>query len=67
MIFARPLDHIPNFDRLVVRSGHDLGPVQGKRHRADGPAVGVRLLAEQLHFACQTSQQASVMAKEERF
>ena len=67
MIFARPLDHIPNFDRHVVRSGHDLGPVRGKRNRIDVPAVGVRLLAQQFQFACQTSQEASVLAKERRF
>ena len=29
--------------------------------------MGVRLLAQQLQFACQTSQQASVLAKEGRF
>jgi hypothetical protein len=46
MIFARPIDQIPDFDRpvpvpipilspgpdLVARSRHDLGPVRGKRH-----------------------------------
>jgi len=58
---------IPDFDRLVVRSGHNLGPVQGKRHRHDPVAVGVCLLAQQLQLACQTSQQASVLAKEGRF
>jgi hypothetical protein len=67
MIFARPFDHIPDFDRPVKRSRHDLGPVRGKRHRHDEVAVGVRLLAQQLQFACQTSQQASVLAKEGRF
>ena len=55
---------IPDFDRLVPRSGHDLGPVRGKRHRVDAIAVGVRLLAQQLQFVCQASQQASVLAKE---
>ena len=63
MIFARPLDHIPDFDRLVVRSGHNLGPVQGKRHRHDVAAVGV--LAQHLQLACQTSQQALVYGQGE--
>ena len=58
---------IPDFDRPVVGSGNDLGPVRGKRHRHDYPAVGIRLLAELLQFDCQTSQQASVFAKEGRF
>ena len=58
---------IPDFDRLVVRSGHDLGPVRGKRHRHDVFAVGVRLLVQQLQFGCQASRQASVLAKEGRF
>jgi hypothetical protein len=55
---------IPDFDRPVARSGHNLGPVQGKRNRPDGAAVGVRLLAQQPQHACQTSQQALVLAKE---
>ena len=67
MVFARPVDDIPDFDRLVVRSGHNLGPVRGKRHRRDLAAVGVGLLAQKLQLACQTSQQASVLAKEGRF
>jgi hypothetical protein len=58
---------IPDFDRLVVRSGHNLGPVWGKRHRPDGVAVSVRLLAQHLQLVCQASQQASVLAKEGRF
>ena len=67
MIFARPIDNIPDFDRLVTRSGHNLGPVRGKRDRRDAVAVGVGLLAQQLQFACQTSQKASVLDKEGRF
>jgi hypothetical protein len=70
VIFARPIDDIPDFDRPdgeVARSGHNLGPIRGKRHRLDLAAVRVRLLAQQLQFACQTSQQASVLAKEGRF
>ena len=35
---------IPDFDRLVVRSRHNLGPVRGERDRPDGVAVGVCLL-----------------------
>ena len=66
MIFARPIDHIPDFDRLVSRTGHDLGPIWGKRNRHDPVAVGVGLLAQQLQFACQTSQQESVLAEEGR-
>ena len=62
---------IPDFDRLVVRSRHNLGPVWGKRHRhdhgVDVVAVGVRLLAQQLQFGCQASQQASVLDKEGDF
>ena len=49
---------IPDFDRLVARSGDNLGPVRGKRHRHDPVAVRVRLLAQHLQFVCQTSQQA---------
>jgi len=55
---------IPYFDRLVVRSGYNLGPIRGKRDRVDAAAVGVRLLAQLHHCACQTSQQASVLTKE---
>jgi hypothetical protein len=58
---------IPDFDRLVARSGYNLGPVRGKRNRLDLVAVRVQLLAQQLQFACQTSQQSSVLAKEGRF
>jgi hypothetical protein len=67
MIFARPIDQIPDFDRLVVRSRDDLGPVRGKRDRHDCVAVRVCLLAQRPQFACQTSQQSSVLAKEGRF
>jgi hypothetical protein len=67
MIFARPIDQIPDFDRPVVRSRHNLGPVRGERHRPDPVAVGVRLLAQQPQRGCQTSQQASVLDKEGRF
>ena len=55
---------IPDFDRLFARSRHNHFPVRGKRDRRDDAAVRVRLLAQQLQFACQTSQQASVLAKE---
>ena len=58
---------IPDFDRPVVRSGHNLGPVRGKRHRPDPVAVCVCLLAQHLQLACQTSQQASVLDKEGDF
>ena len=58
---------IPNFHRRVARSGHNLGPVRGKRHRPDDVAVGIGLLAQQLQLACQTSQQTSILAKEGRF
>ena len=58
---------IPDSDRIVERSRHDLGPVRGKRHRNDVVAVGVCLLAQHLQLACQTNQQASVLAKEGRF
>ncbi|KOO25171.1 hypothetical protein Ctob_001747 [Chrysochromulina tobinii] len=67
MIFARPIDHIPDFDRVVVRSRHNLGPAWGKRDRIDVPAVGVRLLAHQLQFGCHARQQVSVLAKEGHF
>ena len=60
MIFARPLDQIPDFDRPVVRSRDNPGPVRGKRDRVDVVAVRTRLLAQELQFGCQTSQQASV-------
>ena len=67
VIFARPIDDIPDFDRPVVRTRDNLGPVRGKRHRRDCLAVGVRLLAQQPQRVCQTSQQASVLAKKGRF
>ena len=67
MIFARPIDQIPDFDRLVVRSRHNLGPVWGKRHRPDEVPVSVRLLAQHPQLVCQASQQASGLAKEGRF
>jgi hypothetical protein len=63
-ILSSQRTRIPDFERLVVRSRHNLGPVRGKRDRRDDAAVRVRLLAQQLQFACQTSQQASVLAKE---
>jgi hypothetical protein len=58
---------IPDFDRPIVRSRHDLGPVRGKRDRVDAVAVGVGLLAQRLQFACQTSQHSSDSAKKGRF
>ena len=58
---------IPDFDRLVTRSRHNLGPVRGKRDRRDGAAVRVRLLTQLHQCACQASQQASVLTKEGRF
>ena len=67
MIFARPLDHIPDFDRPAITCGHDLVAIGRKRHRVDHVAVRDSLLAQQLQFACQTSQQASALAKEGRF
>ena len=67
MIFARPIDQIPDFDRPAIAYGHDLGAIGRKRHRYDWLAVRVGLLAQQPQFACQTSQQASVLAKEARF
>ena len=57
---------IPDFDRLVRRSGHDLGPVWGKRHRADVVAVGARLLGLQLQSGCEGRQEWSVLAKGRR-
>jgi hypothetical protein len=58
---------IPDFDRLIFRSRHDLGSIRGKRDRPDPATVRVRLLTQQLERACQTNQQASVLAKEGRF
>jgi hypothetical protein len=55
---SRRTCRIPDFDRPVARSRHNLGPVWGERHRQDPLAVGVRLLAKQLQFVCQTSPQA---------
>jgi len=52
MIFARPFDHIPDFDRLVMRSRHNPRPVRGKRDRVDAVSVGVGLLAQQLQLVC---------------
>ena len=66
MIFARPIDHIPDFDRPAVTCGHDLGAIGRKRHRVDLAPVRDSLLAQQLQFACQTSQQESVLAEEGR-
>ena len=67
MYLSSQRTRFPDFDRLVPRSRHNLGPVWGKRHRHDVAAVRVRLLAQQLQFICQASQQASVLAKEGRF
>ena len=58
---------IPDFDRLVVRSRHDLGPVWGKRHRADVVAVGAGLLGLELQCGCEGKQGWSVEARQERF
>jgi hypothetical protein len=48
MIFARPIDKIPDFDRLVSRSRYNLWSVRGKRQRPYDLAVGIRLLAQHL-------------------
>ena len=61
------IPQFPDFDRPVARSRDNLGPVRGKRDRHDPTAVRVCLLAQLLQFACQTSQQALVLAKEVRF
>ena len=66
-VLGQRLTGIPDFDRLIVRSGHDLGPVWGKRHRLDPAAVGVCLLGLQLECTCQGSQKSSDLAKEGRF
>ena len=50
-----------------IRSRHKLGSVRGKRAQLERDRQRVGLLAQQLQFACQTSQQASVLAKEARF
>ena len=60
MIFARPIDQIPDFDRVVIGSGHDLAPI---RRELDGGywfAVGVGILANQLQCGCVGRQEASV-------
>jgi len=51
---------IPDLEPLVVRSGHDPGPVRGERHRRDPVAVGVRHLAQQPQRGCKASQPALV-------
>ena len=58
---------IPDFDRLVVRCGHDLGPVWGKCHPADPIAVGAGLLSLELECGCEGRQKQSAFAKEGRF
>eukprot|EP00962_Isochrysis_galbana_P053006 scaffold24473_cov126-Isochrysis_galbana.AAC.2 len=68
-VAATRFDHVerirvPDFDRLVPRSGHDLGPVRGKRHRGDNFAVGVDLLALELECACVRRQEGSDSAEE---
>jgi hypothetical protein len=63
LAFRKGRSKSADFDRLVKRSRHNLGPVWGKRDRPDGVAVGVCLLAQQLQFVCQTSQQASLFGK----
>ena len=50
----------PYFDRLVIRSGHNLGPVRGKRHRADPVAVGAQLFGLELERGCEGRQERSV-------
>ena len=54
VIFARPIDDIPDFDRPVERSRHNLRSVRGKHDRGDWATVGVCLLAQQLQLGCQT-------------
>ena len=58
---------IPDFDRLVVRAGHDLAPIRGKRHGPDVVAMGARLLGLQLQRGCEGRLKRSDLDKEGRF
>jgi hypothetical protein len=68
----RTRTRIPDFDRLVDDAAtYDLRSIWGKLDAGNGAkkasSMRIRLLAQQLQFACQTSEQASVLAKEGRF
>eukprot|EP00962_Isochrysis_galbana_P020830 scaffold6111_cov107-Isochrysis_galbana.AAC.10 len=68
-VAATRFDHVerirvPDFDRLVPRSGHDLGPVWRKGDRGDTMAVSVDLLALELECACMGRQEGSDLAEE---
>ena len=54
---------VPDFDRLVDRSGHNLRAIGREGDRADDIAMGVGLLRLEIQRSCQTSQEASVSAK----
>ena len=58
---------IPNFDRLVEGSGHNLAPIGRELDGGDAFAVGVGLLSHEIQGTCQRSEEASVLARERRF
>ena len=64
---GRQRTRIPDFDRLVTRSGHDRLSVWREGNRIDIFAVGVGLLRLEIQRSCQASQKASDLAKVGRF
>ena len=51
---------IPDFDRLVVRAGHDLGSIIVEGHRADVVAVRALLLRLELQGSCSKRGSAQI-------
>ena len=53
MIFARPIDQIPDFDRAAKAGRHDLGPIVVVVDRGDLTVVGVGLLSQEIQRICE--------------
>ena len=58
--FGPKRTRIPDFDRLVVTSGHNLAPIRRELHGGDVTAVGVSLLGLQFECGCVGKQRQSV-------
>jgi hypothetical protein len=55
---------IPDFDGLVVRSGHNLRAIEREGNRIYCSALDIVLLNQESQGTCQRSQEASTLAKE---
>ena len=66
MIFARPLDQCPDFDRPILAARDNLRSALVKID-AEPAVVGVGLLSHEIQGTCQRSEEASLLAKERRF